>query len=171
MKPLYLKKRPKEGATSILNASHAREPANLDIHRRDIAWEWEGGEIVLLACAVAGDRYGDCWWHDMNWAYWSEAHQQNLRDAERLDPYWGWEPLPVRQLTPEQIAASEDELLAFERELYGPFWYVERNSDPRSPVKGSQWLSQGKNEKAKAKPKGGRKSRKKPVYWSPKKTD
>lgn len=75
--------------------------------------------------------------------------------------------------------ASEEELLAFERSIYGPFWYVERNRDPAKQTVGSEWLS------AKAKAQGGnlsksgdaapkkrtRKSRKKPVFWSPKKAN
>lgn len=167
MKPLRLKKPPTAGPARSLETSDASKPVNLDVHRRDIPWEWEGGEIVLLACAVALDRYGDCGWHDRNWAYWAQAYEQNLRDAERLDPKWGWKPLPVRQPTPDQQAALEQEMLAFERKLLGPYHYVDRNTDPSKPSVGSQWLTHGKNAKAK----GGRKSRKKPVFWSPKKAD
>ena len=120
--------------------------------------DWEGGEIVLLAYAVAVDRYGDCWWHDMNWATWARAWEKNRLDAEKLDPDYGFTPLPKpRELSPEEKAArdraTDEELLAFERELYGPFWYVERHSVPTKPEKRP------------------RKSRKKPVFWSPKKAD
>jgi hypothetical protein len=78
-------------------------------------------------------------------------------------------------------AATEAELLAFERELYGPFYYVERNSDPSKPTVGSEWLSATAKAEARkgrkvgpttsgtGKPHKPRKSRGKPVFWSPKK--
>ncbi|RXH06298.1 hypothetical protein [Bradyrhizobium vignae] len=129
--------------------------------------EWDGGlEIILAALEEA----------EPGWR-WSEQRIVGYHDEDWDDPIYDWEmpPLPVPpKLTPEEKAArdraTEEELLASERELFGPY-HVDRNSDPSRPVKGSQWLAHGKNEKAKAKPKGGRKSRKKPVFWSPKKVD
>jgi hypothetical protein len=185
MTPLRLKKPPNVGTAPAFEANRTSEPVDLDFHGRDTAWEWEGGEIVLLAYAVAVDRHGDCWWHDVNWANWVSAWEKNRQDAESLHLDYGWTPLPEpRELSPEEKAvrdrATEEELLALERELYGPFWYVERNIDPAKQSVGSEWLSakakaearKARNGKpgstasgkaAKGKP---RKSRRKPVFWT-----
>lgn len=74
--------------------------------------------------------------------------------------------------TPEEQAArdkaTEQELLAFGRELDPTAEYrAERNCSGK-PARGSQWLSvKARAEAKKPKPKGGRKSRRKPTFYRP----
>ncbi|WP_314948873.1 hypothetical protein [Bradyrhizobium cosmicum] len=126
--------------------------------------DWDGGIEIVLAALEAADPYWR-WSKERIVGYWNGDGDRPVYDWEKQWP-------PIRQLTPEQIAAQEQELLALERELDGPFHYVDRNRDPSKPSVGSQWLSMnGKANANRAKPMGSRKSRKKPVFWSPKKAD
>lgn len=131
--------------------------------------EWDGGVEIILAALEAIEP---------GWR-WSEERIVGYCDEKGRDPHYDWEmpPLPEPpKLTPEERAArdraTEEELLAFQRQMDGPFHYVERNRDPSKPSVGSQWLSpNGRAEAKRPKPKGGRKSRKKPVFYTPKQVD
>ncbi len=96
---------------------------------------------------------------------WRWREDRVVGHDDEDEPVYDWEHwrLSCPWLSPERQAAQEKELLAFERELNGPFHYVDRNQDTAKkaePIKS-----------ASGKPRKPRKSRRKPVFWSPKKVD
>jgi hypothetical protein len=108
-------------------------------------------------------------------------HEDRIVGHDECDDLvYDWERwrLSSPWLSPEEKAArdraTEEELLAYERTLYGPFWYVERN-DPGmravAKVKAQAGNAGASKSGDAAVKKRVRKSRKKPVFWSPKKVD